>query len=181
MSDRGRKCLRRTKFAPTRWVKQLAGRSGQQSDSFYPAPIAPELLAAKATASACPAGSVSPSLGPRIRLVPYRPPWQTQARLRPRRPGSAERASKPLPLTASLQQDYRKPLAEQRRSHARLLLLPCCRLGWRIPPPAWSVRAPWQDDRHTPQCRSSAPVQRSLRACPHTTVAVPPLPPSPPR
>ena len=51
--------------------------------------------------SACPAGSVSLNLEPKIRLVPNRPPWQTQARFRSRRPDSSEHASKPLPPTAA--------------------------------------------------------------------------------
>jgi hypothetical protein len=40
-------------------VKQLARHSGRKLDSFCPAPIVPESQAAKATAFACPAESVS--------------------------------------------------------------------------------------------------------------------------
>src|SRR5580692_7444943 len=95
-------------------MKQLAEHSGRKPGSFDPAPIAPEPQAAKATASACPAGSVSPSLVPTTRLVLHRPPWQRQGRLRPRHPDSQEKASKPPPPTAGLLQDYHKPLAGAR-------------------------------------------------------------------
>src|ERR1019366_3807689 len=77
---RGRKYWRRTEFVPTRWVKQLAGHSGRELGSFYPEPIVPESQAAKATASGCPAESVSLSLGPRTRLAPCSPPYPPPAR-----------------------------------------------------------------------------------------------------
>jgi len=81
MSDGGRKYWCRTGCRPARWLRQLAVYSRRKSGSFYLAPIASESHAAKATASACPAGSVSPSLVPRIQLAPYHLPWQTQAQL----------------------------------------------------------------------------------------------------
>ena len=161
-------------------MRQLAGHSGRQPDSSCPTPIAPESQAAKATASGCPAGSVSPSPAPRTRLVPCRPPWRTQARLRSRHPDSSEQASKPLPLTVALPLRCRKRLPVEQHSPATLPHFPCCPLGRRNPPPAWSVPAPCRDDRHTPRCRMRAPVQSShTRACPQTTVAVPPSPRSP--
>src|ERR1019366_7962537 len=178
---RGRKYWRRTEFVLTRWVKQLAGHSGRELGSFYPEPIAPESQAAKATASGCPAESVSLSLGPRTRLVLYRPPWRTQEQLRPRRPDSRERASEPLPLSAGLLRHCHKPLLADQHSPAILPQFPCCQPGWRSPQPAWSVRALWQDDRCKPRYRMRAPVQSSLRACPQTTVAVPPSLRSPPQ
>ena len=88
----------------------LQGIQGEQPGSFCPAPIVPESRAAKATASGCPVGSVFLSLAPRIRLVPYHPPWQTQVRLRPPRPDLWKQASKPLPPLAGLPQDCRKRL-----------------------------------------------------------------------
>src|SRR5208282_290967 len=103
----------------TRWVKQLAGYSERKPGSFCPAPVAPESQAATATAFACPVGSVSLSLGPRIPLVPYRPPWQRQVRLRFRHPDSREPASKPLPLTAGLLSCCHKRLVAERHSPAR--------------------------------------------------------------
>src|SRR5258708_32419979 len=61
-------------------------------------------------------GSVSLSLAPLIRLAPYRPPWQTQARLQPQRPDSREPASKLLSLTVALLQHCRKRLPAERQS-----------------------------------------------------------------
>jgi hypothetical protein len=127
--------------------------------SFCPAPIAPESLVAKATASGCPAGSVSPSLGPRIRLVSYRLPSQPQARLRSRRSDSWEQASKPLPLSAALLRHcHRRLPAEQPNRLPHFL---CGPLVLRSPQPAWSVPAPCADDLHTPQCRTLAKAHRS--------------------
>src|SRR5579862_514208 len=160
-------------FAPTRPGKQLEEHSVRQPGSFCSAPLASESLAAKATASACPVGSVFLSLAPRIRLAPYRPPCQTRARLHSRRPDSREPASKPLPLTAAPQRHcHKRPVAEQ-HSPAIWPHFPCCPPGWRNPPPAWSVPAPYRDGLHTPRCQMRAPVQSSLRACPQTTFAVP--------
>src|ERR1700719_489502 len=113
-------------FAPARWERQLAGYSGRKLDSFCPAPTAPESLAAKATASACPAGSVFLNLEPRTRLASYRPPWQTQARLHSRRPDSREPASKPLPLIAALLWHCRKLLPAALHSPAILPHFLCC-------------------------------------------------------
>src|ERR1035441_9809592 len=176
-----RKYWRRTQFPPTQWGKQLAGYSGQQSDSFYPAPIAPESRAAKSTASACPVGSVSLSLALRTRLLPRRPPWQTQARLRPRLPDSREPASTPLPLTFGRPRHGRRRPPPEQQSPDKSLHFPCCPLVRRSPQPVWSAPLPWQDDRDTPRYRMRAPVLRSLRACLYTSVAVPPSRRNPPR
>lgn len=66
---------------------RLQGMQGSSWVLFIRQLIAPELREARATASAFPMGIVSPSLGPRIRLAPCHPPWQTQARLRSLRSG----------------------------------------------------------------------------------------------
>src|SRR5277367_4883259 len=162
-------------------MKQLAGYSGRQRGSFYSRPVAPEWQAAKATASACSAGSVSLDLEPTIQLAPYRPPEQTQARLDFRHPEPWEPASKPRPLTAGLPRNCRKPLVAEQHSSDKWPHFPCCQPGWRSPPPAWSIPAPCQDDRYTPQCRMPTPIPSVRnRAGPQTTVAVPPSPRSPP-
>jgi hypothetical protein len=82
-------------------------------------------------------------LGPAIRLAPYRPPWQTQRGFDSRRPDSREPASKPLPLLPRFRR-LPKRLPQEQHSPARLPHFPCCPLGWRSPPPAWSVPAPCQ-------------------------------------
>jgi hypothetical protein len=121
--DRDRKYCCRTARRPTQWVKQLARHLGRQSDSSCPSPIGPESLAAKATASAYPAGSVSRGLVPRTRLAPYRPSWQTPVRLHSRRPDLWELTSKPPPLTAALLRHCRtRPLAAQHSP----AILPLC-------------------------------------------------------
>src|SRR6202008_3406163 len=125
-------------------------------------------------ASARPAGSVSLSLEPRTRLPPDLRPWQQPALLRSRRPDSRKPSSKPLPPTAELLEHCRKRLPAERQSLFRWLHFPCCPCGWRNPLPAWSVPAPFRDDRHTPRCQMRAPVQSSLRTCPQTTLVVPP-------
>src|SRR6266550_2824181 len=161
--------------AACRAVRAVAG-------FFLSSANCPESQAAKATASGYPAESVCLSLAPTIRLVPYRPPWQRQARLRAPRPDWWEPASKPLPLTAGLPQDCRKRPHAAQQSSAISPRFPCCRLGWRSPPPAWSTLAPWPHDQRKPRCLMRAPVRSSHnRACPHTTVAVPPSPQNPPR
>src|SRR5438552_8826688 len=166
----------------TRRVKQLAGHLGREPGSFCPAPIALESLVAKATASAYPAGSVSPGLGPTIRLLPYRPPWQTQARLRSRLRDSWGPVSKLLPLTAALLWHCNKQLVEEQYSPDRPPHFLCCPLARRSPPPAWTVPVPCPHDRHTPRYRMRAPVHRSHSLVDlRTTVVVPPSRRSPPR
>src|ERR1039458_2349757 len=81
---------------------QLAEHSGRKLGFSCPAPIAPGSLAAKRTASVCSAGSASLSLGPKTRIAPCRPPWQTQAQLRHSLLDSSERVSKRLSRTAGL-------------------------------------------------------------------------------
>ena len=111
-------------------AKQLAGQSGREAGFFLPAPIAPESRAARATASGCPAGSVSLSLVPRIQLAPF-------ARHGKRKRGfdldaltRRDQALKPLPLPAALPQDCRKPLVAPRHSPAILPHFPCCQPGY---------------------------------------------------
>ncbi len=178
--DRGRKRCWRKECTPTRWGKQLAGRSGRKPDFFCLAPIALQSRAARATASGCPAGSVSLSLGPKIRPVPYRPPSQTQVLLHSPHPDSSEQASKHLPLFVGLPQDCHKPPVAEQHSSDRSPRSLCCQLVMRNPQPAWSVPAPCQDDQQTPQYQTRSPIQSSLRACPYTTVAVRPSRRNPP-
>ena len=87
-----------------------ARQSRRESRSFCLVPLAPESRAAKASAFACPRGTVALSPAPGILRVPYRRPWQTQARLRPRRSDSWEQASGHLPLSDALPQYCRRPL-----------------------------------------------------------------------
>ena len=156
--------------------------SGQQPGSFCPVPVAPESLAAKATASVCAAGSVSPSLAPRTRLATYLPLWQTQVQIRSPRPNSSEPTSMPLPLSAGLARHCRNQLPLQQRQTDSSPQLLCCPLARQSSQPAWSVPAPWQDDRHTPRWRMLEQGPRPhIRACPHTTAAAPPSRRSPTR
>src|SRR5271169_3895156 len=123
---------------------QPAELSGREPDSFYPTyptPLAHESQAAKATASACPAESVSPSPEPTIPLAPCRPPGPTQVLLHSLHPDSRERVPKPFPLTAALPQHSRKRLPAARQSPDRSLHFPCCQPELRPPQPAWSVPA----------------------------------------
>src|SRR5208282_3438357 len=158
-----------------RCVTQLAESSEQKQCSFCPATPAPESQAAKATASACPAGSASPNLGPRIRRGRYRPPWQTQGRL-PRPPlDLREQVSKPLPLTVGPLRDCRKPLVVEQKPPDRSLHFLCCPLGQQNPQPVWSIPTLCQDARRRLRCRRQAPARHSHnRAYPQTTAAVPP-------
>src|SRR5258708_34055445 len=110
-------------------------------------------------------GSVSLSLAPLIRLAPYRPPWQTQARLQPQRPDSREPASELLSLTVALLPHCRKRLPPERQSPEILPRFPCYPLVSRSLPPALSAPAPCPEYRRTPRCRMRAPVQRPLQDC----------------
>jgi CheY-like chemotaxis protein len=106
---------------------------------------------------------------PTTRLAPNRLPWQTQARLRSRPPGSRQQTLKPFPPTVVPLWRSRKPLVAEQHSLAILPLFPCCLLVWRSLETVSSVPALWQDDLHTPRCRRQAPVHSSLQACPQTT------------